>query len=213
MGFGIDPVNLMDLVVGNVTRPYKFNCSINLPDPIKNAIGLYTVDAAIKATTLPAMKAKHLELKQNGRTIRQPLSQEFPGTWEVTFYLGELMFFRQAMEKWVASYDNFYDGLNDSSSMLTGIASAGAEFLGVEVENVSSLYSTATVTQYSNLDTGIQEYEFIDLFPISISPVQLGDDMVGQVNEFTVEFAYNHYNYYKIKDSKNMISKAVGGYV
>lgn len=197
MSLGFDPQTALDLVNQNVTRPYNYGIVLRLPDLTKDYIGLLSIDSMVKASSLPKMTVDHLDFKYKGRTIKVPNKVNYPGTWSCTFYLDETYFVREAIEKWMMMFDSYYDGTNGSSSMLGGV-----------FVNKSKIFSTATVTQYSKMGTGIQAYEFQGLFPISLEEVPLADDRIGAVNEFTVTFAYSYYN---IRNGSSLIGDVVSG--
>ena len=195
MNFGFDPQSVLDTVNQNVTRPYMYNVNIRLPDVSKDYIGLMTIDTIVKSSSLPKLSVDSIDLKYKGRTIKIPNKLNYPGTWTCTFYLDDTYFVREAMEKWMFMFDRYYDGANISFSVTGGW-----------IIDKKRIISSATVTQYSKFGTGIQEYNFQGLFPISIEEVPLADDRVGSVNEFSVTFAYS---YYGIGNGSNILGSAV----
>ena len=64
----------------------------------------------------------------------------------------------------------------------------------------SALYGNATVSHFSKKGPAdspvpIAKYNFVNIFPVSMSEITLGWDANDAIEEFTVEFAYDYWTH------------------
>jgi hypothetical protein len=111
--------------------------------------------------------------------------------WQVTVLNDEDYLVRNAFEKWSSFINSHENNLRDAS---------------VITENGLAAYrSTATVRHYAK--TGVfaggtsagdaaiptREYTFVNIFPVSVSNIELSWETTDAIEEFTVEFAYDYW--------------------
>lgn len=170
--------NILSNVLEDGARSAKFECYINfrLPDGYDSR----KVGYLVKTSKFPGKSHDLIDFKYKGRSVPIKGQVKYDGTWTCTFYLTEDHKLKKAFEDWIESIDqihNYYE-----SSVLKP-----REYL-----------QTFTITQLdfdltpNNPKAG---YILYNCFPISITPVDVDYSAVGNVLEFSVEFAYSHFEY------------------
>ena len=135
---------------------------------------------ACKAANIPAMAVGVVEVPYFGRVVKVPGNKTFDN-WSVTIINDEGFLVRNGFEKWVASMGTHIGNVQSaaSSKLATG------------------LYGNATVAQYGK--TGLTDilalYNFVNIFPVSVSEIALGWDANDAIEEYTVEFAYDYWTH------------------
>ena len=135
---------------------------------------------ACKAAAIPAMAVAVVEVPYFGRVVKVPGNKTFEN-WSVTIINDEGFLVRNGMEKWVASMGTHIGNVQSAaSSSLT-----------------SALYGDATVKHYGKRGVAdvLAIYNFVNIFPVSVSEITLGWDANDAIEEFTVEFAYDYWTH------------------
>ena len=135
---------------------------------------------ACKAAAIPAMAVATVDVPYFGRVIKVPGNKTFDN-WTVTIINDEGFTIRNGFEKWIASMGTHIGNVQSAaSSALT-----------------SALYGNGTVTHYGKTgETDILAiYNFVNIFPVSMSEITLGWDANDAIEEFTVEFAYDYWTH------------------
>ena len=101
--------------------------------------------------------------------------------WSVTIINDEGFLVRNGMEKWVASMGTHIGNVQSAASAKLD----------------SCLYGNATVVHYGKTgDTSVlATYNFVNIFPVSVSEIALGWDANDAIEEYTVEFAYDYWTH------------------
>ena len=135
---------------------------------------------ACKAANIPAMAVGVVEVPYFGRVVKVPGNKTFDN-WSVTIINDEGFAIRSGMEKWVSSMGTHIGNVQSS-------ASSALE---------SGLYGAAEVTHFGK--TGATDilavYNFVNIFPVSVSEITLGWDANDAIEEFTVELAYDYWTH------------------
>ena len=144
------------------------------------ATGVAEFKFACKASAIPAMAVGVVEVPYFGRVVKVPGNKTFDN-WSVTIINDEGFLVRNGMEKWVASM----------GTHIGNVQSAASSKLD------SGLYGNATVAQYGKTgETSILAvYNFVNIFPVSVSEIALGWDANDAIEEYTVEFAYDYWTH------------------
>ena len=137
---------------------------------------------ACKAAQIPAMAVATIDVPYFGRTIKVPGNKTFDN-WSVTVINDEEFLIRNAMEKWLAAM-----GTHEGN-----IATIGNTFGA----SGGTLYGQATVQHYSKGGGALSQakYNFVNIFPVSLSEIALAWDANDAIEEFTVEFAYDYWTH------------------
>ena len=142
--------------------------------------GLKEFVFACKAANIPPMTVGTIDVPYFGRVIKVPGNKTFEN-WSVTIINDEGFLVRNGFEKWVASMGTHIGNVQSSASSTLD----------------SGLYGNATVAQYSKTgETSILAlYNFVNIFPVSVSEITLGWDANDAIEEYTVEFAYDYWTH------------------
>ena len=180
MAFTIDKFRTTALSAGGA-RANLFDVTISDIDAnLMTAIAVKEFTFACKAANIPAMAVGVVEVPYFGRVVKVPGNKTFDN-WRVTIINDEGFLVRNGMEKWVASMGTHIGNVQSAaSSNLT-----------------SALYGNATVQHYGKTGTAskIASYNFVNIFPVSVSEITLGWDANDAIEEYTVEFAYDYWTH------------------
>ena len=144
------------------------------------AVNTKEFEFACKAAAIPPMAVGVVEVPYFGRVVKVPGNKTFDN-WSVTIINDEGFLVRNGMEKWVASMGTHIGNVQSAaSSALT-----------------SALFGKGTVTHYGKTGSAavLATYDFINIFPVSMSEITLGWDANDAIEEFTVEFAYDYWSH------------------
>ena len=138
-----------------------------------------------KAAALPAQNIAQIDVPFRGRIFKVAGDRTID-TWTVTIINDESFELRNAFEQWtevIAKLDNNL-GATDPSAYMTN---AKVFQLG-RGSSKSSKDSTGTSNAV------LKEYEFIDIFPTTVSEIALSYDTGDTIEEFDVEFQVQSLN-------------------
>ena len=138
-----------------------------------------------KAAALPAQNIAAIDVPFRGRIFKVAGDRTID-TWTVTIINDESFELRNAMEQWtevIAKLDNNL-GATDPSAYMTN---AKVFQLG-RGSSKSSKDSTGTSNAV------LKEYEFVDIFPTTVSEIALSYDTGDTIEEFDVEFQVQSLN-------------------
>ena len=180
---------------GGGARPNLFEVSIpDLPDAAKNSTPKATwgsdeqenFSIMCKAAQLPASTIASIDVPFRGRTLKVAGDRTIEN-WNITVINDEDFAIRNAMEAWmnaIAKLSNNTGAVNPSSYMTDALVYQ----LG---RGYSSGRNSTTNSASSDGDkvTPLKSYKFIDIFPVSLSAIDLSYDSGDTIEEFTVEFA------------------------
>ncbi len=210
--------NLLDNVIGDGARASKFECSIHINR--SSIIGDESeIFAQVKTSQFPGKSHEVIDLKYKGRSIPVKGQVKYDNTWSCTFYLTQDHKLKQAFEDWIESIDQVH---NMEQNVGKRIGDAQKENSG---DNNGVSYTTTMFIAQNNFDgdqpTAI--YELHNVFPKSVSAVEVDYSSTGTILEFTVEFAYTHFTSKtrragdgsfvddKIKTAQKAIDEAIEG--
>ena len=173
--------------LGDGARSTKFDCVIGLDTFLP---GSRMLSAVVKTASFPGKSHEVIDLKFKGRNIPIRGQTKYENTWSCTFYLDETHSLKKAFEDEISSLD-----IHDFGDINTKI------YMG-QIRNQTDYARTLTVVQ---LDfDGTQKtavYNLYNVFPKSVSQVDVDYSEVGKVQEFTVEFSYSHFDSLNIKSN------------
>ena len=138
-----------------------------------------------KAAALPAQNIAQIDVPFRGRIFKVAGDRTID-TWTVTIINDESFELRNAFEQWtevIAKLDNNL-GATDPSAYMTN---AKVFQLG-RGSGKSSKDSTGTSNAV------LKEYEFVDIFPTTVSEIALSYDTGDTIEEFDVEFQVQSLN-------------------
>ena len=171
-------------LIGGGARPNLFEVELTtLPGGISWNAENFRFMA--KAAALPAQNIAQIDVPFRGRIFKVAGDRTID-TWTVTIINDESFELRNAFEQWteiIAKLDNNL-GATDPSAYMTN---AKVFQLGR-----GSKKSSKDSTGDSN--AVLKEYEFIDIFPTTISEIALSYDTGDTIEEFDVEFQVQSLN-------------------
>ena len=137
-----------------------------------------------KAAALPGSNVASIDVPFRGRSFKVAGDRTIDA-WTVTVINDEDFKLRRAFESWtelIAKLDNNLGATNPSAYM----SNATVYQLG----RGSTLNSTTNSGSDSSI---LAAYKFVDIFPTSVSPIDLSYDSGDTIEEFTVEFQVQSY--------------------
>ena len=180
---------------GGGARPNLFEVSIpDLPDAAKNSTPKATwgsdeqenFSIMCKAAQLPASTIASIDVPFRGRTLKVAGDRTIEN-WNITIINDEDFAIRNAMEAWM----NAIAKLNNN----TGAVNPSSYMTDAYVYQLGRGYSQGRFSKAnSSSDDGesvtpLKSFKFIDIFPVSVSAIDLSYDSGDTIEEFTVEFA------------------------
>lgn len=194
--------NMLEKSLGDGARSTKFDVLFQFTNG-KQAPESQDLMALVKTTQLPSVSHSTIDFKYKGRSIPLKGQTKFSQTWECTFYLTEDHKLKQAFENWMLALDqqHHYFAPTDAISETIGI------------HHTLSSYTTSIKIYQRNFDDdqNTAEYTLYNVFPTEISPISYDYSSTGQIQEFTVTFAYSYFTSGTIKGrSGNFIDELVG---
>ena len=163
---------------GGGARPNLFEVEITL---LPTGIAWDSADFKFmcKAAQLPGQTIGAIEVPFRGRTFKVAGDRTID-PWTVTIINDEDFKYRNAFEAWtefIAKHDTNIGATSPTAYMRNAkVYQLGR---GTRAESVNNTGSANAV---------LKQYEFIDIFPTSVSPIDLSYDSSNAVEEFTVEF-------------------------
>ena len=180
---------------GGGARPNLFEVSIpNLPDAAKNSTPAATwgseeqEDFTImcKGAQLPASTIGSIDVPFRGRILKVAGDRTIEN-WSITVINDENFNIRNAMEAWmnaIARLSNNTGAVNPDSYM----TDAYVYQLGRGYSSGRQSTTNSTTSDGEKV-TPLKSYKFIDIFPVSVSSIDLSYDSSDTIEEFTVDFA------------------------
>ncbi len=165
MAFNVNEIRAN--LIGDGARPSLFE--VTMVNPV-SALGDQQLRYMVRATQIPASSLSMIEIPYFGRRIKVAGTRTFP-EWQVTVMNDENFSVRRAFEAWSAA-------INSNQT---------------NVRSTSNYRTTADVIQYGKEGGELRRYQFVNIFPLEIGPIELGWDQGDQIEEFTVTFAFDYW--------------------
>lgn len=176
--------NILDRVIGDGARSSKFDCMIGFGST--ELFGADTDTAMmVKTSNFPGKTHDVIDLKFKGRTIPLKGQTKYDNTWSCTFYLTETHVLKKAFEDWIESIDQVHN-----------IKKVSKEVKKAQQLSKGAGYITNMKIIQSDFhgEEEVAIYELFNVFPKSVSAVDVDYADVGVISEFTVEFSYSHFD-------------------
>lgn len=173
----------LNRILGDGARATKF-AVIGIDDPFNINKEKYLM---IKSAQFPGKYHDVIDFKFKGRNIPLRGQTRYDNTWTCVFYLEESHSLRDMFMMWIESLDQKH---NMDSNQPSAVINA-------QSKNNSQYNTTLTIAQV-NFDDDTQvtgSYQLYNVFPKSISQVELDYSDVGRILEYTVEFSYTHFQF------------------
>lgn len=189
--------NKMAQILGDLARPSKYKCEIILPKEIKLniAIGEGTnaqnvsaqsameyLDYFCMVAKMPGLTVETIDFKWKGRNLPVKSVQNYEQKWQATFYNDENHSVRQMFLNWML-YDQVHQYENKKGNKFSHINPAAIGVYQLDYE----------------LSKNLVVYILANVYPTNVGDVELSYDGINQVETFTVEFAYTHFEIQNLK--------------
>tara|TARA_B100000287_G_scaffold15151_1_gene15276 strand:- start:33 stop:623 length:591 start_codon:yes stop_codon:yes gene_type:complete len=171
-------------LIGGGARPNLFEVELTtLPNDI--AWNADNFRFMCKAAALPAQNIAQIDVPFRGRIFKVAGDRTID-TWTVTIINDESFELRNAFEEWtqlIARLDNNIGTTNPSSYMTNA-----------KVFQLGRGSTKASTNSDGSSNAVLKEYEFVDIFPTTISEIALSYDTGDTIEEFDVEFQVQSLN-------------------
>ena len=172
-------------LIGGGARPNLFEVELTtLPDGVTG----WDADSfqfLCKAAALPAQNIASIEVPFRGRIFKVAGDRTID-TWSVTVINDEDFVLRNAFENWTQQIADLTTNL--------GATDPSAYMTNAKVFQLGRGSSKASTSSTGNENVVLKEYEFIDIFPTSVSAIDLSYDTGDTIEEYTVEFQVQSLN-------------------
>ena len=162
---------------GGGARPNLFEVELAFPDAvaIDNDV-LQKARFLVKAAALPASNIAPIEIPFRGRILKIAGDITFE-TWTITVINDTDFSIRSAFEKWM----NVINKMSDATGQV----------------DPEEYQKDAVVKQLDRDGSVLRSYKFWDIFPTSISTIDLSYEPTDTIQEFTVELQVQWWEAYK----------------
>jgi len=172
---------------GQGARPNMFEVHIDVPK-----FGVTTKAGFLcKAASLPSSTIEEIPVPYRGRQVKLPGDRTFE-PYTLTFLNDKDFALRTAFEKWMSSCAAHQE--NRSRAFGSDTSTRGGE----------QVFADLIIKQLGAHGRAIREYKFVDAFPKNVQAIELNYETNNQVEEFTVEFAYQYWEHRGGGASKNV---------
>ena len=172
-------------LIGGGARPNLFEVELTtLPDGVTG----WDADSfqfLCKAAALPAQTIASIDVPFRGRIFKVAGDRTID-TWTVTVINDEDFVLRNAFENWTQQIADLTTNL--------GATDPSAYMTNAKVFQLGRGSSKASTSSDGNENVVLKEYEFIDIFPTSVSAIDLSYDTGDTIEEYTVEFQVQSLN-------------------
>ena len=173
-------------LIGGGARPNLFEVELTtLPASVTFPWQAERFGFLCKAAQMPAQTIASIEVPFRGRQFKVAGDRTIEN-WSITVINDEDFLFRNAFEEWtqqIAALDDNMGSTNPSSYMVNA-----------KVYQLGRGATQASTTNAGDANVVLKEYEFIDIFPISVGAIDLSYDSGDTIEDYTVEFAVQSYN-------------------
>ena len=132
-----------------------------------------------KAAQLPASVIANIDIPFRGRIFKVAGDRTIE-PWSITIINDEDFRIRKAMEEWVDLIAKLENNL--------GATDPSAYMVNAKVFQLGRGATQSSQTNAGDRNSVLREYEFIDIFPTSVSSIDLSYDSSDTIEEFVVDF-------------------------
>ena len=133
-----------------------------------------------KAAQLPASVIANIDIPFRGRIFKVAGDRTIE-PWSITVINDEDFRIRKAMEEWVDLIAKLENNL--------GATDPNAYMVNAKVFQLGRGSTPSSKNNAGDRNAVLREYEFIDIFPTSVSSIDLSYDSSDTIEEFVVDFA------------------------
>ena len=139
-----------------------------------------------KAAQLPASVIANIDIPFRGRIFKVAGDRTIE-PWSITVINDEDFRIRKAMEEWVDFIAKLENNL--------GATDPNAYMVNAKVFQLGRGATPSSQNNNGDRNAVLREYEFIDIFPTSVSSIDLSYDSSDTIEEFVVDFAVQSFKF------------------
>ena len=179
-------IDFKKALLGGGARPNLFQ--VNIPDfpgnePIQGTDSAGDFTMLVKGAQLPESTLGLVEVPFRGSTFKVAGDRTF-APWSITVINDTDFSIRTAMENWAQLIAQYADG--------SGFTNPASYMRTATVTQMVRAKSSPNDVQGGGL-AGVKTYKFFDIWPTSISAIDLSYDSSDVIEEFNVEFQVNYW--------------------
>ena len=176
--------NFKSALIGGGARPNLFEVELTtLPAGIEWPADNFRY--MCKASQLPASVIANIVIPFRGRIFKVAGDRTIE-PWSITVINDEDFRIRNAMEQWMELIAKLDTNL--------GATLPESYMTNATVYQLGRGSTKSSTTNEGEVNAVLKQYEFIDIFPINVSAIDLSYDSSDTIEEFTVDFAVQSYN-------------------
>ena len=176
--------NFKSALIGGGARPNLFEVELTtLPAGIEWPADNFRY--MCKASQLPASVIANIDMPFRGRIFKVAGDRTIE-PWSITVINDEDFRIRNAMEQWMELIAKLDTNL--------GATLPESYMTNATVYQLGRGSTKSSTTNEGEVNAVLKQYEFIDIFPINVSAIDLSYDSSDTIEEFTVDFAVQSYN-------------------
>jgi hypothetical protein len=161
---------------GGGARPSLFEVTLQFPADVGlNLTIANTLTFLCKATSIPTSTVAPIEVPYFGRKVKFAGNRTFP-EWTITVINDENFIVRDAFERWLSGINTHETNVRQYNESITG-----------------GYQATGTVSQLGKEGGLLRTYQFMNVFPSEVSPIELNWSSENEVEEFTVTLQYDYW--------------------
>ena len=172
-------------LLGGGARPNLFEVELTtLPTSVALPWQAERFGFLCKAAQMPAQTIANIDVPFRGRIFKVAGDRTIEN-WSITIINDEDFLFRNAFEEWTQQIANLDDNM--------GSTNPGSYMVNAKVYQLGRGSTQASQNNGGDSNVVLKEYEFIDIFPVSVGSIDLSYDSTDTIEEYTVEFAVQSY--------------------
>ena len=172
-------------LLGGGARPNLFEVELTtLPTSVALPWQAERFGFLCKAAQMPAQTIANIDVPFRGRIFKVAGDRTIEN-WSITVINDEDFLFRNAFEEWTQQIANLDDNM--------GSTNPSSYMVNAKVYQLGRGSQVASQNNGGDSNVVLKEYEFIDIFPVSVGSIDLSYDSTDTIEEYTVEFAVQSY--------------------
>ena len=172
-------------LLGGGARPNLFEVELTtLPTSVALPWQAERFGFLCKAAQMPAQTIANIDVPFRGRVFKIAGDRTIEN-WSITVINDEDFLFRNAFEEWTQQIANLDDNM--------GSTNPASYMVNAKVYQLGRGSTQASQNNGGDSNVVLKEYEFIDIFPVSVGPIDLSYESTDTIEEYTVEFAVQSY--------------------
>ena len=173
-------------LLGGGARPNLFEVELTgLPASVALPWQAERFGFLCKAAQMPAQTIANIDVPFRGRIFKVAGDRTIEN-WSITIINDEDFLFRNAFEEWTQQIANLDDNM--------GSTNPASYMVNAKVYQLGRGSTQASQNNGGDSNVVLKEYEFIEIFPVSVGPIDLSYESTDTIEEYTVEFAVQSYN-------------------